>query len=105
MIEDFLQANGIKQPSANLIAVIAADYVEQFGQKMFEELSPRTLVRYLEDFAVDNRKKRWMLDSSRQDVIPHPDPQVFYDENLKLMRAVYGEEIIEKLRNKELGIV
>ena len=105
MIEDFLQANGIKQPSANLIAVIAADYVEQFGQKMFEELSPRTLVRYLEDFAADNMKKRRMLDSSRQDVIPHPDPQVFYDENLKLMRAVYGEEIIEKMRNRELGIV
>ena len=33
------------------------------------------------------------------------DPQVFYDENLKLMRAVYGEEIIEKMRNRELGIV
>lgn len=104
MIEDFLTANGIRQPTGNLIAVIAADYVEQFGQKMFEELSPRTLVRYLEQFAADNAKKRRMLDSSRQDVIPHPDPQVFYDENLKLMRAVYGEEIIEKMRNKELGL-
>ncbi|MBO5958915.1 MAG: hypothetical protein J6Q65_02215 [Lentisphaeria bacterium] len=104
MIEDFLTANGIRQPSGDLISVIAADYVEQFGQKMFEELSPRTLVRYLEQFAADNAKKRRMLDSSWQDVIPHPDPQVFYDENLKLMRAVYGEEIIEKIRNRELGL-
>ncbi len=104
MIGDFLSASGIKEPAAELISVIAADYVESFGQKMFEELSPRTLVRYLEQFRTDDALRRRMLDSSRQDIITRPDPQVFYDENLKLMRAIYGEGILEELRNQELGI-
>ena len=45
-----------------------------------------------------------MLDSARHDVIPRPDPQVFYDENLKLMRAIYGDSILDEIRNRELGV-
>jgi hypothetical protein len=44
MIFDFLRSFGMRQPPAELVSVIAADYVEEFGQKFFEELSPRTLV-------------------------------------------------------------
>ena len=84
--------------------MIAADYVESFGQKFFEELSPRTLVRYLESYRTDGERRKRMLDSARHDVIPRPDPQVFYDENLKLMRAIYGDSILDEIRNRELGV-
>ncbi len=104
MIEDFLIASGMRNPAGELISVIAADYVESFGQKMFEELSPRTLVRYLEQYRTDEKRRRRMLDSSRQEVITRPDPQVFYDENLKLMRAIYGDSVLDDLRNRELGM-
>jgi len=102
MIEDFLISCGVRQPTPELISIIAADYVEQFGQKMFEELSPRTLVRYLEIYRRDAARRRRALDSSRNEVIPRPDPQVFYDENLKLMRAIYGDSVLDDMRKKEL---
>lgn len=102
MVEDFLISCGVRTPTPELISIIAADYVEQFGQKMFEELSPRTLVRYLEVYRTDAAKRRRALDSSRNEVIPRPDPQVFYDENLKLMRAIYGDSVLDDLRRKEL---
>lgn len=104
MIEDFLISCGMHQPSPELISVIAADYVESFGQKFFEELSPRTLVRYLESYRTDGERRKRMLDSARHDVIPRPDPQVFYDENLKLMRAIYGDSILDEIHNRELGV-
>lgn len=104
MIEDFLISCGMRQPAPELISVIAADYVESFGQKFFEELSPRTLVRYLEVYRTDTERRKRMLESARHDVIPRPDPQVFYDENLKLMRAIYGDSIIDEMRNRELGV-
>ncbi len=104
MIGDFLLSSGIKSPSPELISVIAADYVESFGQKFFEELSPRTLVRYLSSFRTDSAKRKRMLEASKNDVIPRPDPQVFYDENLKLMRAIYGDSVLDDIRNKELGV-
>lgn len=102
MIEDFLLAVGMKSPSPELVSVIAADYVESFGQKLFEELSPRTLVRYLDTFRLDAAKRKTMLDSSRGEIIARPDPQVFYDENLKLMRAIYGDAVLDEFRRKEL---
>lgn len=103
MVEDFLVSCGVREPTPELVSVIAADYVEAFGQKLFEELSPRTLVRYLEVYRTDAARRRRMLESSKNDVIPRPDPQVFYDENLKLMRAVYGDSVLTDLRRKELG--
>ena len=103
MVEDFLIASGMKNPTPELISVIAADYVESFGQKLFEELSPRTLVRYLEQYRTDSARRMRMLDSSRQQVITRPDPQVFYDENLKLMRAIYGDSVLDEIRNRELA--
>lgn len=102
MIEDFLISRGVRQPSGELISVIAADYVEEFGQKLFEELSPRTLVRYLEIYRASPEKRKKMLDSSKQDVITRPDPQVFYDENLKLMRSIYGDSILGDFQKKAL---
>lgn len=101
MIADCLMTKGMKKPSRDLISVIASDYVEEFGQKMFEELSPRTLVRYLQIYNSDASKRRKMLENSRQELITEPDAQVFYDENVKLMRSIYGDSILEELRQKE----
>jgi len=61
MVSDFLKHMGMKKPPEPLIAIISADYVEAFGQNAFEELSPRTLVRYLEQYDNDAAKRKKML--------------------------------------------
>jgi len=84
MVEDFLKHMGMQHPPESLIAVIAADYVEAFGQNAFEELSPRTLSRYLEQYNNDTAKRAKMLSMSREELIPQPDSQIFYEANLKV---------------------
>jgi hypothetical protein len=103
MSQDVLRSMGMKKPPAELVSVIAADYVEDFGQKMFEELSPRTLVRYLERYEKDGVKRKRMLDLSREDVVTRPDAQVFFEVNVKLLRALHGEEAVKRLQEEQLG--
>ena len=98
MILDFLTAKGLREPSKNLVAVIASDYVSEFGQKQFEELSPRTLVRYLDHYLSDPAKRKTLMDEANSEVVPQPDPQVFYEENVKLMRSIHGEEALDQFR-------
>lgn len=102
MVEDFLADFGMKNASENLASVIAAGYIEDFGQKKFTELSPRTLIRYLEKFRSDAPLRRKMLDMSRQEMIVRPDAQLFYEFNIKLLRALYGESYIDTLREEKL---
>ncbi len=97
MIEEFLKSRGLKHRNPNLELVIAADYIEDFGQRKFEELSPRTLIRYLQVYQSDMKKRKKMLDMTRAEVFAKPDPQVFYEFNAKLMRSLYGEEILDAL--------
>ena len=104
MIEDLFLSRGMKHVTPDLLSVIAADYVEAFGQKEFDELSPRTLARYLELYLDNPAKRRRMLELSRGEVITKPDSQVFYEMNMKLLRALYGEEAIDEVRKKELDI-
>ena len=82
--------------------MISADYVEEFGQKKFEELSPRTLIRYLEIYKRDPKKRKRMLDLSRAELTSRPDAQAFYDFNVKIMKMLYGEEAINVLREEKL---
>ena len=98
MILDFLTAKGMRDPSKNLVAVIASDYVSEFGQKQFEELSPRTLVRYLDHYLSDPAKRKTLMDEANGEVVQQPDPQVFYEENVKLMRSIHGEEALDQFR-------
>ena len=84
MVGDFLKHMGMHTPPESLIAVIAADYVEAFGQHAFEELSPRTLVRYLEQYNNNSAKRAKMLTMSREQMISQPDSQVFYEANLSV---------------------
>lgn len=98
MILDFLSAKGLRDPSKNLVAVIASDYVSEFGQKQFEELSPRTLVRYLDHYLSDPAKRKTLMDEANGEVVPQPDPQVFYEENVKLMRSIHGESALDQFR-------
>ncbi|MDD3118545.1 MAG: hypothetical protein PHQ27_05165, partial [Victivallales bacterium] len=102
MIYDYLLSLKLRHPSPDLISVMAADYQEEFGQKVYAELSPRTMVRYLDIYDHDPNKRRRMLEMSKQDVISKPDPQMFNEFNLKLVRRLYGEEGIEELRNQML---
>ena len=102
MIRDFLAAKGMENPSKELVSTIAADYVEQFGQKKFEELSPRTLMRCLESGLSDPAKRKSLLEISKSDVVPAPDAQIFYDENLKLVRSVYGQDVVAHIVKEAL---
>lgn len=102
MIHDFLAAKGMEKPAKELVSTIAADYVEDFGQKKFEELSPRTLIRYLETRLQDPAKRKSLLEISKSDVVPAPDSQIFYDENLKLVRSVYGKDALDELVRESL---
>jgi len=102
MIYDYLKSLKMRNPSTDLIAVMAADYQEGFGQKVYAELSPRSLVRYLDTYDCSQEKRRRMLELSRENVITRPDPQLFYEFNIRLIRQLYGEEGIEELRNRAL---
>lgn len=101
MVEDFLHYKGIQRPSPELVSVIAADYTEDFGQKKFPELSPRTLMRYLGWYETDPKKRKRLLDQSKLEMILRPDAQLFYEFNLKQLKLLYGEDKIgEVLREK-----
>ena len=102
MIEDFLADFGLKNANENLASVIGAGFIEDFGQKKFTELSPRTLIRYLEKFKVDAALRRRMLELSRQEMIVKPDAQLFYEFNIKLLRQLYGSSYIDAMRDEQL---
>lgn len=102
MISDFLIRHKLRNPSHNLISVMAADYVEEFGQKKFAELSPRSLIRYLEIYMRDPQKRKKMLEASYQELIMRPDAQLFYEQNIKMMRALYGDGYIEDILREKL---
>ena len=102
MVEDFLLDFGLKRPPRNLVSLIAADYTEEFGQKKFTELSPRTLMRYLSVYGMDRNKRRTIAEMSLGDVITKPDGELFYEFNIELMRSLYGEEYIQKLLKDKL---
>ena len=102
MVHDFLISLGMHHPPTELVSVIAADYVEEFGQRLFEELSPRTLVRYLDRYQSDAAKRVRMLDLSKGEVTTKPDSQVFFETNVKLLKSLYGEDALEELRKRQL---
>ena len=102
MIEDFLLDFGLKRPLPQLISLIGADYTEEFGQKKFTELSPRTLMRYLQIYMQDRNKRRTMVEMSMGEMVTRPDAELFYEFNINLMRDLYGEEYIVRLRNEKL---
>ena len=89
-------------PPANLISMIAADYTEEFGQKRFTELSPRTLMRYLKIYETDPGKRRTMMTLSTGEVITRPDGELFYEFNINLMRSLYGDTYIQQLLKERL---
>ncbi len=104
MVADFLRAMGMSKPPPELVAVVAADYVAEFGQKRFEELSPRTLIRYLERYRQSAEKRRKSLELSRKELVPQPDAQVFFKFNVQIIRNLYGEEGVEELKQRKLDM-
>ena len=102
MVEDFLATFGVKHYHRNLISQIAADYTEEFGQKKFTELSPRSLVRYLSGYEHDRNKRRTIVELASGPMVTRPDAQLFYEFNIELMRSLYGEEHIKRLLKERL---
>lgn len=101
MVEDFLASVGFRHTNRNLVSLIATGYTEDFGQKLFSELSPRTLVRYLAKYDSPVRRRDAVRIACGQ-VIPRPDAQLFYEFNIRLMRRLYGNEYIDELRRDRL---
>ncbi len=102
MVEDFLKMNGIRHPNPNLISLVAAEYTEEFGQKRYTELSPRTLMRHLALYEHDQRRRRDAIQFSCGPMVTKPDAQLFYEFNIRLMRKLYGNEYIENLLKEKL---
>ena len=103
MVEEFLNVKfNMKSPSRNLISLIAAGYTEDFGQKKFTELSPRSLIRYLKVYETDQIKRKTVVELSFGKMIFKPDAQLFYEFNIELMRSLYGEEYIQQLLRERL---
>ena len=102
MIEDFLIRSGFRRSNQNLVSLIATGYTEDFGQKKFSELSPRTLIRYLKLYQDNRQKRRDAVQLACGQVIPRPDSQLFYEFNIKLMRKLYGKEYIEEMLQERL---
>ena len=103
MVEEFLNVKfNMKNPSRNLISLIAAGYTEDFGQKKFTELSPRSLIRYLKVYETDQIKRKTVVELSFGKMIFRPDAQLFYEFNIELMRSLYGEEYIQQLLRERL---
>ncbi len=103
MVEDFLGTFGVRRPPRNLVSLIAADYTEEFGQKKFTELSPRSLTRYLKLYENDPVKRKTIAELSFGPMITRPDAELFYEFNIELMRSLYGEEYIQRLLKERLN--
>lgn len=102
MVEEFLGTWGFRRPNNNLISLISARYTEEFGQKRYTELSPRTLMRYLALFEESAQKRKDMVQLACGQMVTKPDPQLFYEFNIGLMRKLYGNEYIENLLKERL---
>ena len=102
MVEDFLHDFGLRSIPGNLVSLIAADYTEEFGQHKFTELSPRTLMRYLTIYQKNAVKRRNIVELAMGPMITRPDPELFYEFNIELMRSLYGEEYIKRLLKERL---
>lgn len=102
MIEDFLGTFGMKKPPRNIVSLMGAEYTEEFGQKKFTELSPRTLMRHLAGYENDPKKRKQIVELSGGGMITRPDAELFYEFNIELMRSLYGEEYIQRLLKERL---
>ncbi len=102
MIEDFLRGFGMSHPPRNIVSLMGAQYTEEFGQKKFTELSPRTLMRYLGRFENDPRRRSQIVEQASGSVITKPDGELFYEFNIALMRSLYGEDYIQNLLKERL---
>lgn len=100
MIHDFLCGMGMRNPPENLVTAIAADYTEAVGQKLYEDLSPRTLMRYMDAFRKDSDKRKRLLSTASASVSTRPDPDLFFESNIQRLRALYGERAIDELRSE-----
>ncbi|UDQ97476.1 DUF815 domain-containing protein [Lentisphaerota bacterium WC36G] len=103
MVTDNLKALKMRNPSEDLVNVITADYLDNFGQQVFQELSPRSLVRYLQKFNNDIKMRAKMLEFANNKIVPIPDEELFHKFNIKMLRSLYGEEAVIEWRNKYLG--
>lgn len=102
MIEDFLGTYGMKKPPRNIVSLMGAEYTEEFGQKKFTELSPRTLMRHLAVYERDSRKRKQIVELAGGGMITRPDAELFYEFNIELMRSLYGEEYIQRMLKERL---
>ena len=61
-------------------------------------------MRYLDHYLSDPAKRKTLMDESNSEVVQQPDPQVFYEENVKLMRSIHGEAALNEFREDAVHV-
>ena len=43
-----------------------------------------------------------MVEASRSELITRPDPQMFFEFNLKIMKSLYGQDYLDEMLRERL---
>ncbi len=89
IIEDYLRKQvGMQNPSRRLAGVVAADFVNEYVNGPLPELTPRSLIRYLEMFERDDNRRLALLTESLQPAARMPTVEPFMESNRKLLEEM-----------------
>jgi len=92
MIGDYLRKRmGLEHPSANLISVIAADFTNEYVNGPLLELSPRSLIRYLEMLEASDERRQKLYEESLLELVRQPIDEVFTESNQQVLEGMKRE--------------
>ena len=94
-IADYLtETRWMSQPYPNLVSTVAADFVSMYKRRVLSELTPRSLVKYLEMLEADKDRIKKLIRESLEDIIRVPAEEAFIESNRNIinhLRASRGE--------------
>lgn len=94
-IADYLEEHRwMSQPYPNLVSTIASDFVSMYKRRVLSELTPRSLVKYLENLQADKDRIKKLIRESLEDIIRVPSEEAFIESNRNIinqLRASRGE--------------
>lgn len=98
-ISDYLEVyKWMSQPYPDLVSTVAADYASMFSRNLLNDLTPRSLVRYLEMLEGDKEKIRKLIRESLGEVVRIPTEDPFLESNRQI------KERLARERRGELGL-
>ncbi len=92
MVRDYLAKHRwMSQAYQSLVATVTADYVNEYVNGPLNELTPRSLVRYLESLENKPRKIRVLIRDSLEEMTQLPAEEPFYDSNKHIREMMERE--------------